>query len=186
MDPDEGIINECYRQRQVSNLLQMAKVLASDDCLCVHMEQILGNPEMVHSLPEPCGECPVCRNDKVFFQINKEGTKSVSLDLFIFGNHGIQGTLISHEVGWAWNVVHFIAVTVMSLVQRTELEQVSCWTMGGCAPFCFPCHCWSIIRFGACGHMVREWKALCEHIIMCDGTCQFKITVGNSTGWVVH
>ena len=126
MDPDEGIINECYRQRQVSNLLQMAKVLASDDCLCVHMEQILGNPEMVHSLPEPCGECPVCRNDKVFFQINKEGTKSVSLDLFIFGNYGIQGQPILNNVLNAIKSYPNVQKLIISVSRSRQQRQRKC------------------------------------------------------------
>ena len=72
---------------QVLDLLQMAKVLASDECLYVHMEQTLGNPNMANTLLERCGQYPVCQNDKVFFTVNKEGTKSLLLDLLIFGNH---------------------------------------------------------------------------------------------------
>ena len=46
---------------------------------------------MDHLAPPPCGECSVCKNEKLFPQINKEGTKSVILDLFIFGENSIQG-----------------------------------------------------------------------------------------------
>ena len=69
----------------------MAKVLASDQCMSVHIETILGNPEMHEDIPEVCGECPVCKNELVFFQINRQGTKTVLLDLFVFGNHPIEG-----------------------------------------------------------------------------------------------
>ena len=71
--------------------MKMAKVLASDQCMNVQMEMILGNPEMHHLLPAACGDCPVCTNAKLFPKINKEGTKTLLMGLFIFGKHGIKG-----------------------------------------------------------------------------------------------
>ena len=69
----------------------MAKVLSSDECFCVHIEKLLGNPEMNHHVPPPCGECSMWKNEKLFPQINKEGTKTVLLDLFIFGKNFMPG-----------------------------------------------------------------------------------------------
>ena len=40
----------------------MAKLLASDVCICAHVESIIGNPNMNHDLPEQCSECSVCKN----------------------------------------------------------------------------------------------------------------------------
>ena len=65
----------------------MGKVLASDQCMCVHIKFILGNPEMNNDLPNLCRECPVHKREHIFFPINQEGTKTVLLDLFIFANH---------------------------------------------------------------------------------------------------
>ena len=75
----------------ISELLQIAKVIASDLCFNVHLEKLLGNPEMNNHLPQPYGECTVCKNEKFFPQINKEGTKGVFLDLFVFGDYSIDG-----------------------------------------------------------------------------------------------
>ena len=91
MNPEESVINEGYRFRMVADLLMMAKVLASDLCFNVHIKKLLGNPEMMHHLPQPCGQCTNCKNTKIFPQINKEGTKSILLDLFVFGDHSIDG-----------------------------------------------------------------------------------------------
>ena len=69
----------------------MAKVLVSNGCFCVSIEKILGNPDMKnHHIPLPCSECSICKNEKLFPQINKEGMKTVILDLFIFGENSIQ------------------------------------------------------------------------------------------------
>ena len=91
MDPDEVVLNDDYRKRQVDELMQVAKVLASDECMCAHVERLIGNPDMAHDVSEACNQCSVCRNDKLFFQINKEGTKTVLLELFVFGNGDMDG-----------------------------------------------------------------------------------------------
>ena len=75
----------------ISELLQIAKVLASDLCFNVHLEKLLGNPKLNHHIPELCGECTICKNKKLFPQINKEGTKGLFLDLFVFGDYSIDG-----------------------------------------------------------------------------------------------
>ena len=49
MNPGEEIIDEIYCQRKVDN----------DQCMAVHIESILGNPEMTHQPSLPCGNCPV-------------------------------------------------------------------------------------------------------------------------------
>ena len=89
MDPDEEIINEEYRVQQINNLLQIAKVLATDQCIHLQIEAILGNPESNNYTSEAVSQCSSCTNQNPFFQINKEGTKSILLDLFVFGNPGI-------------------------------------------------------------------------------------------------
>ena len=91
MGPQEIVINAHYRHCQIADLLQMAKFLASDKCFCVHIEKILGNPEMNHQLPALCGKCTVCKNDKLFPHINKQGTKTIILDLFVFGDNSMTG-----------------------------------------------------------------------------------------------
>ena len=89
MNPEESIINEEHRVRMVSELLQIAKLLPSDLCFNVHLEKLLGNPDFHHNIPELCGECTICKNKKLFPQINKEGTKGVFLHLFVFGDYSI-------------------------------------------------------------------------------------------------
>ena len=71
----------------------MAKVVASDQCMNVHIESILGNLELNHLLPVPCGECSVCKNLKTFPKIKKEGTKTLLMGIFIFGENGSKGKL---------------------------------------------------------------------------------------------
>ena len=68
----------------------MTNVLALDQCMAVHIETILGNPDSTNDRSLPCRNCPVCRNDKVFFPINKDGTKTVLLHLFLFGDRALQ------------------------------------------------------------------------------------------------
>ena len=93
MNLEESIINEEYHFWMISELIQIAKVLASDLRFNVHLEKLLENPEMNHHIPQPCGECTVCKNKKLFPQINKEGTKGIFLDLFVFGDYSIDGKL---------------------------------------------------------------------------------------------
>ena len=69
----------------------MAKVLASDQCIAVHIESILGNPDLTHQPSLPCGNRPVCSNTSPFLTIKKEGTKSVLLDLFVCGERTLNG-----------------------------------------------------------------------------------------------
>ena len=53
MDPEQTVLNEEYHFQMVSDLLIMAKVLAPDLCFNVHIKKLLGNPEMIHRLPQP-------------------------------------------------------------------------------------------------------------------------------------
>ena len=76
-DPDEAVLNNAYRERQIDDLMKMAKVLASDQCMNVHIEKNLGNPEIHHLLPAACGDCPVCNNAKLFLKINKDKAKTL-------------------------------------------------------------------------------------------------------------
>ena len=98
MDPEQSVLSEEYRLRMVLDLLQVAEILACDLCFNVHLEKLLGNPEMIHHLPPPCGECTVCKNKKLFPQINREGTKTVILDFFVFGENSIDGKLTLKNV----------------------------------------------------------------------------------------
>ena len=90
MNPNEMILNDEYCHQKVNDLLLMANVLAADQCMAVHIETILGNPDNTNEQSIPCRNCPVCRNDKVFFTINKEGTKTVLLDLFLFVDRALK------------------------------------------------------------------------------------------------
>ena len=38
MDPDKVVLNNNYQMRKVEDLMMMAKVLASDECMCAHVE----------------------------------------------------------------------------------------------------------------------------------------------------
>ena len=69
----------------------MAFVLASDECICRHVEKILGNPETNHIQNSRCRYCTVCNNVRTFPTINKNGTTSVLLHLLVFGNGIIEG-----------------------------------------------------------------------------------------------
>ena len=90
-DPEESVLNNLYCERQIDDLMQMAKVIASDQCMNVHIESILGNLELNHLLPAPYRECPVCKNSKIFPKIKKEGTKILLMGIYIFGENGING-----------------------------------------------------------------------------------------------
>ena len=90
MNPQEVVLNDAYRKQKVDSLLTMAKMLASDKCMAVHIESIIGNPGRSNEHSLECGSCLVCRNDKQFLMVIKEGAKSVLFDLFIFGDHAIQ------------------------------------------------------------------------------------------------
>ena len=130
MDPKETVLNEQRHEGQVSDLLQLVKVLASDQCMSVHIETILGNPEMRADIPEVCGECPVCKNDHIFFQINRQGTKTVLLDLFVFGNHPIEGKpdlkslvkAIKTYPGARWMIIS--GTRLHSEIQPIEIKKV--------------------------------------------------------------
>ena len=125
MDPEQSVLNEEYRLRMVSDLLVMVKVLASDLCFNVHIETLLGNPDMIHHLPEPCGDCTICKNTKLFPQINKEGTKTVFLDLFVFGDHSIDGMPILKNVIKAMKAYPNVRQMIMSNSRsRTGIEPV--------------------------------------------------------------
>ena len=58
--------------------------------MAVHVELTLGNPDCLDEPSLACGNCPVCRNEKLFLTIKKEGMKSVLFELFIFGERAIQ------------------------------------------------------------------------------------------------
>ena len=47
MDPDKVVLNDNYRKRQVDKLMQVAKVLASDECMCAHVERLIGNLDRI-------------------------------------------------------------------------------------------------------------------------------------------
>ena len=66
MNPQEVVLNDDYRKRKVDSLLTMAKLLASDKCMAVHIESIKGNPDRTNERSLECGSCPACRNDKLF------------------------------------------------------------------------------------------------------------------------
>ena len=107
----------------ISELLQIAKVLAPDLCFNVHLEKLLGNPELNHHLPQPCGECTVCKNKKLFPQINKEGTKGVFLDLFVFGDYLIDGKPILKNIVKAFKSYPNVCRLLLSVSRsRSDIE----------------------------------------------------------------
>ena len=87
----------------------MALVLASDKCMAVHIESIIGNPGRTNDCSLECGSCLVCRNGKLFLTVNKEVVKSVLFDLFIFGDHAIQErVLLKTLVNAIKNIPEFV------------------------------------------------------------------------------
>ena len=79
MDPEEEVINDNYCKRQVSDLLKMAKVLATDECISSQIEKLLGNPEMEHHQPEPRSDCSTCKNQMPFFKLIRKVQNLFSL-----------------------------------------------------------------------------------------------------------
>ena len=125
MDPDEVVLDDDYRKQQVDDLMQVAKVLASDKCKCAHVEHLLGNPDMNHDVLEACNQCPVCRDEKLFFQINKEGAKMVLLKLFMFGNTEMDGKPDLKALVQAMKVFPNIREQIVSLSRsRRGIEPV--------------------------------------------------------------
>ena len=80
---------------------------------------------MIHHLPPPCGKCTVCKNKKLFPQVNREGTKTVLLDLFVFGYHSIDGKPTLKNVVKAMKSYPNARQLLLSTLQsRTDIEPV--------------------------------------------------------------
>ena len=73
-------LNDDYRKQQVDELMQVAKVLACDKCMCAHVECHIGNPDMNHDVSEACNQCSVCRNEKPFFKLSKREQRRFCLN----------------------------------------------------------------------------------------------------------
>ena len=58
------------------------------------------------------------------------------------------GTVVSHLVGGARNVTGFGDVSVVSLVDAVETEQVSGWACGGGGMLVMPYHRWDVVAKG--------------------------------------
>ena len=79
MDSEETVLNEKFRERIVSDMLDMVKVLASDRCMNVSIDKKLGNAEFGHLVPPSCHHCPVCKKVKLFPTIKNMDEKPCSL-----------------------------------------------------------------------------------------------------------
>jgi superfamily II DNA helicase RecQ len=86
-DPENKVIDKSYREHQVNDLLQVAKMLSSMDCFSLRLETMLRNPgtSLMRS-NIACGACPNCVNPNVLFpSISKTGCRGILMDLFVAG-----------------------------------------------------------------------------------------------------
>ena len=87
LNPEEEVNDESYRLRQINDLLQVAKLLTSKEkCYSAELESIMGNPSMSNANLPNCGNCPSCRNEKLFPPIYREGVVKVIMELFCFSS----------------------------------------------------------------------------------------------------
>jgi len=86
MNPDEEIIDNDFRQEQVDNLFEMARILIlNTSCYYIAIEDLFGNPYVIDTVPfhrQPCGMCPYCRNELVVPPVRKIGIEKVLFDIF--------------------------------------------------------------------------------------------------------
>ena len=86
LDPSESYANENYCETQLSELLQVAKVLITPNtCIPYSLENLMGRPgcDDIHDSPF-CGACTNCTQKKSPFErISREGVTQILLDLFI-------------------------------------------------------------------------------------------------------
>ena len=88
MDPDEHCIDDGYRQVEVSDAIEVAKLLLLEkECYHIQIERYFCNPETLHQTANVvlrCGSlCPFCRGEQHFVPaINREGLTIVLFDLF--------------------------------------------------------------------------------------------------------
>ena len=76
LDPAEEYVNDSYRDTQISELLQVAKVLITPNtCIPYSLEHLMGRPDCneIHDTPF-CGACTNCTQKKSPFErISREG-----------------------------------------------------------------------------------------------------------------
>ena len=84
----EEVNDESYRLRQVQDLIEVAKIMTSKvgTCYSCAFEILMGNPSSTDIPNIRCGNCPSCRNEKLFPPINREGVVEVIMDLFVFSS----------------------------------------------------------------------------------------------------
>jgi superfamily II DNA helicase RecQ len=97
LNPAEEYINPSYRQTQIHDVLEVAKVLISPyHCISLSLEYLMGSPETHpddHTSP-PCGVCTNCTQKKSQFEpISRQGVTKVLLDLFISSSEEMIFTL---------------------------------------------------------------------------------------------
>ena len=89
-DPENNVIDKSYREHQVNDLLQVAKLLSSMDCFSLRLEMMLGNPGTSLRSNVICGACPNCVSPNVLFpSISKTGCRMILMDLFVAGRNTI-------------------------------------------------------------------------------------------------
>ena len=96
LEPADEHVNESFRRTQISDLLQVAKVLITPNtCIPHSLENLMGHPESdeVHDMPF-CGACTNCTQKKSEFEhISREGITGILLDLFISSSEELVFTL---------------------------------------------------------------------------------------------
>ena len=91
MNPTKNMLCPEYRKHQLTYLMGVASLLASKRCYTAEMERRLGNPYVETGLVEACGACTNCRRNKLYLTISIDSTRDMIFDLFITGDHTIDG-----------------------------------------------------------------------------------------------
>ena len=96
LDPSEEYVTEDYRQTQLAELIQVAKVLITpDSCIPFSLDHLMGRPDCTDEHPVPfCGECTNCVQKKSAFEpISRDGVTEILLDLFISSSDNMVFTM---------------------------------------------------------------------------------------------
>ena len=91
MNPTEKLLCPEYRKHHLTDLMDVASILAYKRCYNVEMERILGNPDVGTGLVEASGACTNCGRIKLYPTISIGSTRDMIFDLFITGDHTING-----------------------------------------------------------------------------------------------
>jgi superfamily II DNA helicase RecQ len=96
LDPSEQYVNESYRDTQIQQLLEVAKVLITpQSCIPFSLEHLMGRPDCTdaHDVPV-CGACTNCIQKKSQFEpVSRQGLTKILLDLFISSSEDMVFTM---------------------------------------------------------------------------------------------